>query len=57
MPVSSFEIATTGHVVFLHQRQHHLQALFLARDRVEQRAAFGGFKTGLKRAGHGAVDA
>ena len=41
MPVSSLEMATTGNIVFLDQRQDGLELLFLAGDRIDQRPALG----------------
>ena len=46
-----------GHIVFLDQRQHQFQTLFLAGDRVQQRAAFGSGQTVFQRTGDRAVDA
>ena len=45
------------HVVFLDQRQHKLETVLFAGDRVQQRTAFAGLQTGLERGGHRAVDA
>ena len=46
-----------GHVVFLDQRQDQFQTLFLARHRVQQRAALAGAQAFFQRAGNRAVDA
>lgn len=45
------------HIVFLDQRQDQFQTLFLAGDRVQQRAAFGSGQTVFQRSGDRAVDA
>ena len=51
MPVSSLEMATTGTSYFLIEREDELEALLLAGDGVDERAAVGGLEAGLERAG------
>ena len=57
MPVSSFDEADDGGAVLLHQRQHPLEPVVLAGDRVDERLALVGGEPGLERLDDGGVDA
>jgi hypothetical protein len=56
MPVSSLLIATTGGAVFLHEREHRLEAFFLAGHRVHERLALVDAKPRLERRDDGRID-
>ena len=49
MPVSSLEIATTAHIVFRDERQDGFELFLLARHRIDERPALGGFEPDLER--------
>ena len=49
MPVSSLEIAITAASYFLIERQHALESLLFAGDRIDQRPAFLDRKPRLQR--------